>query len=256
MLDSVVTSVDMHDLIVLKKRRDKLVSIIMRGQGSEDIPFDKNNAVKAAQLFIDNFGTNGADITVYKNIPMGLGVGGSSADAAGVLTGLSKLYGVNDLAGIKLLADKAGSDTRYMLSGGYARLTGRGNEVRQLESSLKLNFLLLAPKSGVSTAECYKLFDSCGALGGDSSECEKALAAGDKGALCKTLNNALAPAAKKLSPEIEEAFCELSEFDPLAVNMTGSGSGVYAVFENAEFCAYAKSRYRGKSKAYCLKTKN
>ena len=135
MLDSVVTSVDMHDLIVLKKRRAKLVSIIMRGQGSEDIPYDKNNAVKAAQLFIDNFGTNGADITVYKNIPMGLGVGGSSADAAGVLTGLSKLYGVNDLAGIKLLADKAGSDTRYMLSDGYARLAGRGNEVRQIESS-------------------------------------------------------------------------------------------------------------------------
>ncbi len=256
MLDSVVTSVDMHDLIVLKKRRDKLVSIIMRGQGSEEIPFDKNNAVKAAQLFIDNFGTNGADITVYKNIPMGLGVGGSSADAAGVLTGLSKLYGVNDLAGIKLLADKAGSDTRYMLSGGYARLAGRGNEVRQIESSLKLNFLLLAPKSGVSTAECYKLFDSCGALGGDSAECERAIAAGDKEALCKTLNNALAPAAKKLSPEIEEAFDELAAFDPLAVNMTGSGSGVYAVFENAEFCAYAKSRYRGKSKAYCLKTKN
>ena len=143
-----------------------------------------------------------------------------------------------------------------MLSGGYARLAGRGNEVRQIESSLKLNFLLLAPKSGVSTAECYKLFDSCGALGGDSAECERAIAAGDKEALCKTLNNALAPAAKKLSPEIEEAFDELAAFDPLAVNMTGSGSGVYAVFENAEFCAYAKSRYRGKSKAYCLKTKN
>ena len=40
----------------------------------------------------------------------------------------------------------------------------------------------------------------------------------------------------------------------MAVNMTGSGSGVYAVFETAELCAWAESRYRGKFRTYLLKT--
>lgn len=253
-LDSIVCSVDLSDLIVLKKRKDKLISVAMHGQDSELIPFEENNAVKAAQLFIDAYGTNGADITVYKNIPMGLGAGGSSADSAGVLNGLSKLYGINDTAGIKLLADETGSDTRYMLSGGYARLTGRGNEVKKIESDLKLNFLLLAPKARVNTAQCYKTFDSLGEVGGNGDEAERTIISGDKNLLAKNMNNALYPAAKSLSPEVEEAFEELKQFDPLAVSMTGSGSGVYALFENAEFCAYASSRYRGKSKTYILKT--
>lgn len=252
MLDSVVTSVDLYDSIIIKKRKDKLVSVTMHGCGSESIEFEDNNAVKAAELFVRNYGTNGADITVYKNIPMGLGLGGSSADSAGVLNGLAALYKVNDFAGLKILADKTGSDTRYMLSGGYARLFGRGDEVKPVESKLKLNFLLLAPKQTVSTAQCFKAFDVSGNFGGNSDCAENALVNGDK--LSLSLNNALLSAACSLSGDIQTAFDELSSFDPLAVNMTGSGSGVYALFENAEFCAYAKSRYDGKFTAYQLKS--
>ncbi len=253
LLDSIVTSVDLYDLVVLKKRRDKLVSVFMHGCGSESIAFEDNNAVKAAELFINNYGTDGADITIYKNIPMGLGAGGSSADSAGVLNGLSKLYGICDPIGLKLLADKTGSDTRYMLSGGYARLSGRGNEVKPVDSALKLDFLLLAPKERISTAQCFKTFDETGDFCGcGSQQTEEALKRNDKYSL--SLNNALASAAKKLSKDIQTAYDELSAFDPLAVNMTGSGSGVYAVFENAEYCAYALSRYRGRFTPYRLKT--
>ena len=252
LLDSVVTTVDLYDAIVIKKRKDKQVTITMHGQGSEAIFFEENNAVRAAKAFIGAYATCGCDIKVYKNIPLGLGMGGSSADAAGVLNGLSKLYGVNDTAGLKLLADSVGSDTRYMLSGGYARLFGRGDEVMPIESSLKLNFLLLAPKEGVSTALCYKTFDSLSKLGGDSESAQEAIEKEDKYSL--KLNNALFPAAKTLSSEVGEAYEELKSFDPLAVNMTGSGSGVYALFENEQFCQYAKSRYTGKFTPYILKT--
>ena len=80
MLDSIVTSVDLYDAVKVKKRRDGLVSVTMRGCGSENIPFGSNNAVKAAQAFIEKYSTRGADITVNKNIPVGAGLGGSSAD--------------------------------------------------------------------------------------------------------------------------------------------------------------------------------
>ncbi|MDE7306310.1 MAG: 4-(cytidine 5'-diphospho)-2-C-methyl-D-erythritol kinase [Clostridia bacterium] len=253
-IDSLVTSVDLYDLIVLKKRSDKQITIAMHGCGSEGVPYESNNAVKAAELFMDAYGTCGADITVYKNIPMGAGLGGSSADSAGVLNGLEKLYGTCDLAGKKLLADKTGSDTRYMLSGGYARLTGRGNEVTQIESGLKLNYLLLAPECGVSSAQCYKTYDKTGGENRNPQEALSALLSGDKEALAKNLCNDLAPAAKTLCKEVGVAFDELTAFAPLAVNMTGSGSGVYALFDSAELRAYAKSRYRGKFRTIELKT--
>lgn len=258
MLDSIVTSVDVYDLIKVKKRRDKLVSVTMRGMGSESIPFERNNAVKAAEIFIKKYDTCGADITVFKNIPIGAGMGGSSADSAGVINALAKLYKIYDFAGLKLIADMTGSDSRYMLSGGYARLFGRGDIVKSIESRLKLDFLLLVPPDGVGTPECFKKYDSLngGRFSENSSDrAEELLVSGDKRGFCEFISNDLTSAGKELSPDIEKAVEELKAFDPLAVSMTGSGSGVFAVFENPEFCAYAKSRYIGKFRAYTLKTK-
>ena len=253
-LDSLVASVDLYDEIVIKERKDKLISVTMHGLGSEAIPFESNNAAKAAELFVGKFQTNGADITIHKNIPMGAGLGGSSADAAGVLNGLAKLYKVNDL-NLKLLADATGSDTRYMLSGGYARLFGRGDVVKAVESKLKLHILLLVPRDTVSTAKCYAAFDECGKIGGNSEKAERAVTESDVKGLAKELSNSLTPAAATLSDEINRCIDELKAFAPLAVNMTGSGSGVYALFENREKCENAKSRYRGKAKSYVLEVK-
>ena len=251
-LDSIVASVGIYDEITLKKRSDKLITVTMRGMGSEGIPDGQNNAVKAGRLFVEEFGTNGADITVIKNIPMGAGLGGSSADSAGVLNGLQKLYNTGDDESLKRIADMTGSDTRYMLSGGYARLFGRGDVVKPIDSNLKLNILLLVPDENVSTAQCFSAFDKCGVAGGNSDLAEKALICKDIKGLSAQLSNVLMPSAVSLSGGIKKCVEALKEFSPLAVNMTGSGSGVYALFENKKLCAEAKKHYKGVAKAYLL----
>lgn len=254
MLDSLVCSVDLFDLIILKKRKDSLVTVEMHGMGTELLPYEENNAARAAEKYIERFRTRGADIIIYKNIPLGAGLGGSSADAAGVIRGMSKLYGAGSEIQLKEIADSLGSDTGYMLTGGYARLTGRGEIVEKTASGLKLDFLLLKPVGGVSTAECYKLYDSMPVPPQNSNGAIQALISGDKQTLGKRLNNALYPAAAQINSEVKKAYEELQSFSPLGVNMTGSGSAVYALFENAEFCSWAKSRYRGKFRCYQLKT--
>ena len=255
LIDSVVTTVDIYDLISVSKRKDRLVTIAMHGLGCESIPYENNNTVKAAQAFIEKFNTTGADITVYKNIPMGAGMGGSSADAAGVLNALKKLYKITDEEGVIEIANSVGSDTAYMLKGGYARLTGRGEEVKPINSKLKLDFLIFLPKEGVSTAECYKRFDKLEKTNGRySGNAENALLNGDVAMLCKNLNNDLfAPAislCSAIKTEYENALC----FSPEGVNMTGSGSAVYVIFQNAEFCRWAQSRYFGKARVIQTKT--
>lgn len=254
MLDSLVCSVDLFDLIKLRKRKDSKICVEMHGLGTELMPPESNNAYRAAEAFINRFQTGGADIVIYKNIPLAAGMGGSSADAAGVLRGLAQLYGVGSERQLKELADALGSDTGYMLTGGFARLQGRGERVESLDIENRLNFLALLPDSGVSTAECYALYDREPTPTAATEEAVVALKMGNLTTFGKCLSNALYKPAIELNEDVKRAYGELKEFDPLGVTMTGSGSAVIALFENAEFCAYAKSRYRGKFKAFEIKS--
>ena len=156
LIDTVVAPVDIYDTVCAKPRADTLVNVYMHGRGSESIPPEANNAVKAGEAFVAAFGTRGADIEIYKDIPMGAGLGGS----AGVLNALAKLYKVGDRAALKEIADSLGSDTGYMLGGGFARLTGRGERAEPLSCPKDLHMLLFLPPSPVSTAECYRRYDA------------------------------------------------------------------------------------------------
>ncbi len=259
-LDSLVASVNIFDKIVLKKRRDALCSIVMKGLGSESIPPEQNNALKAGEAFAKAFHTTGADITVYKNIPLGAGLGGSSADAAGVLNGMAKLYGVDEPEKLCELADSLGSDIRYMLFGGFARMQGRGERVERLAVDEKLHFLLLCPSDGVSTKECYQTFDELVEESGlknaenATQNCVQALIKKDMQAVGRYLTNDLFAPASKLCESVKKAWEEANSFSPLGAVMTGSGSCVLAMFENREFCEWAKSRYKGKARAIVAET--
>jgi len=82
----------------------------------------------------------------------------------------------------------------------------------------------------------------------------EALKSGDLQGLGSLLSNSLLRAAATLNPEILTAYAALESFSPLGVTMTGSGSCVFALFESPEFCAYFKSRYRGKCECLQVKT--
>ena len=257
-LDSLVASVDLYDSLLLKKRKDKLSFVTMRGMGSEGIPPEKNTALKAAELFSKTFNTNGADITVYKNIPMGAGLGGSSADVSGVLNGMAKLYGITDREKLKTLADCLGSDTGYMLNGGFARMQGRGEKVTPISTKAKLNMLLICPSSEVSSGGCYRKYDELPkTLEWKESATEngiKALCENNINEVGRYLMNDLYVPALHLNPDVEKAHDEGRSFSPLGVTMTGSGSCVLALFETKELCQWAQSRYKGKFRTYVTET--
>lgn len=256
LLDSFVASVDLYDLVTVKKRKDKLISVTMHGLGCETIPTEQNNAFKAGEAFVNRFSTTGADIVVYKNIPMGAGLGGSSADAAGVLNALAKLYGVTDRAALKEIADSLGSDTGYMLDGGFCRMRGRGDELERLESKQKLWFLLICPRTSVSAGACYREYDKEPFSPFSTAEMLEAFAAGDLNGVGRCASNALYMPAARLNPEVKTALEEARSFSPLGAAMSGSGSCVFALFENKEFCDWAKSRYKGKFRTYVVSTVN
>ena len=258
MLDSLVANIDLFDLLVIKKRKGALSAITMKGMGSESIPPEKNNALKAAEAFSAAFGTDGADITVYKNIPIGGGLGGSSADVVGVLNGMAALYGIEDRAKLKELADSLGSDTGYMLDGGFARMQGRGEQVTKLNLTNQLHFLLICPDSSVTAGACYNAFDSQPRTleyrGCQTQTCIDLLGKNDLEEVGRYLMNDLSRAAYSLNQDVGKAYEEACSFSPLGATMSGSGSCVFAMFETKELCEWAKSRYRGKFHTYVVKT--
>lgn len=256
-LDSFVVSVDLYDLVVAKSRKDDQIVVRFHGLDAHFMPPD-NNAKRAAQAFVSRFHTNGADIAVYRNIPAAAGLGGSSADVAGVLNAMKKIYKIDDEVALKELADSLGSDTGYMLNGGFYRMRGRGEQLYKLPVSakMKMYFLLLCPPTGVSSAECYKRYDEEGEKRGESktSDCIEAFLQGEIDEVGTLLSNDLYSAAKSLNPDVALAAKELSAFSPSGVNMTGSGSAVYALFPTKELRDWAKSRYTGDFDAFCLET--
>lgn len=258
LLDSLVASVDLFDLVIVKKRKGALSSITMKGMGSEGIPPEKNNALKAAEAFSKRFSTDGADITVYKNIPIGAGLGGSSADVVGVLNGMAQLYGVADREALKTLADELGSDTGYMLNGGFARMQGRGEKVTPLDGFGKLHFLLICPNVSVSAKECYQKYDELPKTlewkESQTGACIDALTKRNLEVGGRYLMNDLYVPAIHVNDEVRIAYEAASSFSPLGTVMTGSGSGVIALFDCKELCQWAQSRYKGKGKAYVLET--
>ena len=258
LLDSLVASVDLFDVLVLKKKKGALSSVTMKGMGSESIPPEKNNALKAAEAFSKRFGTDGVSISVYKNIPIGAGLGGSSADVVGVLNGMAQLYGIEDRAGLKSLADELGSDTGYMLNGGFARMQGRGEKVTPLEKFQKLYFLLICPNVSVSAKECYQKYDELPRTleyrGSRTEACIDSLRKRDLDEAGRCLMNDLYVPAIHVQDEVREAYEAAKGFSPLGSVMTGSGSGVLAMFEHKELCQWAQSRYKGKGKTYVIET--
>lgn len=124
-LSTIMASVGVYDTITVK--RNDTIRIEMLGRVNDE----NNVAFKTLKLAVDKLGISGADIKITKGIPFSGGMGGSSADISGVLIGLERLYGLNRSDTLPI-ADALGSDTVFMLEGGIASCTGRGNDVLRL----------------------------------------------------------------------------------------------------------------------------
>jgi 4-diphosphocytidyl-2-C-methyl-D-erythritol kinase len=231
-INSLVTSVNVYDEIKLEKRKDSKIVVIMKGL-PVDYGITDNNAYKAAKLFSETFSTGGVTITIKKNIPVGGGMGGSSADIAGVLKGMNILYEVDFDMGE--LADSLGSDVKYMLNGGFAVISGRGQLVEEQFISKTLYFVMIREDKSISSRVCYKKYDE---MGKRYMPCTKpavrALLGGDFEIYVGCAKNDLYPSAKSILPQIRTNIEVLKNAGSPTAIMTGSGSVVYGVFESAK----------------------
>jgi len=123
---------------------------------------EENLAYRAAELYAAETGwPYGFEIEIVKNIPIGGGLGGGSADAAAVLRILNTLSS-NPLSVGQLqdLAGRLGSDVPFLASEYVMAMSwGRGERLLELKRLPPREVELFFPPFGIDTAEAYALLD-------------------------------------------------------------------------------------------------
>lgn len=248
-IDSVVASVDLYDDVTVATRYDDKINLKPSGlrEYIYGFGYDNDNAYKAAALFKEKYNTKGVDIYIRKAIPLSGGMGGSSADAAAVLRAMAKLYKVDD--DLSPLAAQLGSDTPYMLSGGFARLGGRGEIITPIDCFRRLHIVAVYPDSGVNTSACFEEFDELELPTTDGSMIDGLVhflssedddyAAGLSGCI-----NDLYPAACSVNPDVKDAFEAIKSLSPSVAFMTGSGSTVCGIYPEEMLARWAVDKLK------------
>ncbi|MBE6778255.1 MAG: 4-(cytidine 5'-diphospho)-2-C-methyl-D-erythritol kinase [Ruminococcaceae bacterium] len=240
LLESLMQTVDITDTLTAQTAEN------IRLDAPGLCPPEKNTAYRAAQAFFAHTGmAGGVYMTLQKRIPTKAGMGGGSADAAAVLWALDRLYNthlsVEELCRIGLMV---GADVPFCVQGGAAYVTGIGEELRPLPCLPACSFVVAQPPEGVSTAAAYAAIDSHPLLRRpDHTRAIPAWEQGDLPAVCQQVCNvfelATALPGVKAIREIMETYA------PLASQMTGSGSAVFAVFTDpaaADACRQALAK--------------
>ncbi|MCY4367303.1 MAG: 4-(cytidine 5'-diphospho)-2-C-methyl-D-erythritol kinase [Chloroflexi bacterium] len=88
-----------------------------------------------------------AEITLRKRIPVAMGLGGGSSDAAAALVALDRFWKLDlPLERLAAVASRIGSDVSFFLWGGAALASGRGNVIEPLPSQRGVSVSLICPE--------------------------------------------------------------------------------------------------------------
>jgi len=122
----------------------------------------KSLVSKAANLLQRTTGcSKGVKIEVDKRIPLVSGLSGDSSDAAAVLGGLNKLWGLGlSLPQLLELAPQLGSDVAFFLYGGTAVVRGRGEVVTPLPSFPHMWVVVMLPPVPRLPGKTQRLYTS------------------------------------------------------------------------------------------------
>ena len=227
-IETVYHSVSLHDTLTLRTSRGPSCVAC----DDPDVPVDSTNlALRAAEMMLGD-DSRSVDIAIRKRIPVGAGLGGGSADAAGVLAGINHLYGLNRTTlELEAMAERLGADVKFMLAGGCAVGRNKGDELTALPPLPAVRLLLVVPPVTVSTRWAYNSLKR-GLTTEDVtlSMVSGALERGDVASLCSLLTNDFEELIFERFPFVGEIKRELVRHGARGALMSGSGPVVYGVF--------------------------
>ena len=214
------------------------------------LPNNENNLVyKAAKLLMDEFQIqNGVMIRLKKFIPVAAGMAGGSSDAAAVLFGVNKMFGLGLTT--KDLMDRGvtiGADVPYCVMRGTALSEGIGEVLTPLPPMPQCQILVAKPGINVSTKFVYENLHANQLKPEDHPDIDgivEGIRRQDVIQIASKFGNVLEKVTVKEYPVIEEIKEFMKNQGALNALMSGSGPTVFGLFTNPKAAASAYEELR------------
>jgi len=258
-LATIFQSISLADQLTFRPRQAGFM-LAVRSDSREvgAIPRGRANLVlSAADLMRETFGIPGAAIRLDKRIPAASGLGGASADAAGTLLGLARLYGLRPgRITLSELAGRLGADVPFALMGGTALGLGRGDRLRRLRLKRPFRAVIAVPRWRISTALAYRRIDA-GKYGLTAWNAKlrfaQALGRDEVTALVgRRLGNTFELALGNRKRHLASLLERLRAAGLQEPHMTGSGSAAFGILPAGRSAEIVLSRFVGNERLYVV----
>ncbi len=215
------------------------------------LPNNENNLVyQAADLLMKEFGVSqGLHIRLRKFIPVAAGMAGGSSDAAAVLFGVNKMFGLG-LSQQQLMERgvKIGADVPYCILRGTALSEGIGEKLTPLPPMPQCRVLIARPGISVSTRSVYENLRADRLRPEQHPDIDAMTAAigeGDIHRVAGLLGNVLETVTIPAHPVIGQLKEAMMDYGAEGALMSGSGPTVFGLFTNPRAAedAYEDMRY-------------
>ena len=250
-IESIVSFIDLHDLIFIKKTNKKNHQISFYGKFSKNI--SSNNTVRKLFVILEEnklLKDKKFQIKIKKNIPQKAGLGGGSMNAASILNFLIKKKFINiSQKKIKYISNLIGSDVILGLNSTNIVLSSN-NIIRNFSKCPKFHTLLIRPDFGCSTKKIY-----LGVKKFTKSKFNNPRKFMFNPVFLSKQMNALESIAFSKYPKLKKIKSFLVNMkNPLFVRMTGSGSVIVAYFKSKKECEMAKIEFQRNFENYWCNT--
>ena len=229
-LDSVMLPISLHDSLVISKLNtatDNYVTVddFSIGTFSYNLASFAIEKLQSIYHFNDKF-----RVFIHKVIPIQAGLGGGSSNAAFTLKAVNTMLklGATDEELIEL-SKPLGCDIPFFIKCKPSRVQGIGEILTPVNVKNNYYVLLVKPETGCSTKEVYSISDTMDLKTANIENVVKALEEGDDDLLADNISNALQEPAIKVVPSIQTIIDEMHGNGLKMVQVTGSGSAVFAL---------------------------
>lgn len=203
---------------------------------------DDNLVIKAYKALAADYKLPKVDISLYKHIPTGAGLGGGSADAAFALKMLNEIAALGLTAEeLRTYAARIGADCAFFIDNTPAYATGIGNILTPTECSIAGYYLVLVkPDIHVSTKDAYALVTPQKPQVPLTSIAKRPI-----GQWKGEMKNDFEKSIFAKYPEMAKIKDDLYSMGAVYASMSGSGSSFFGIFKEEQDIDRIKSLFPG-----------
>lgn len=245
-IETLMAKVNFYDELLFEPGKSGRVELVCKGQYS--VPAGEDNLVyKACQMLLSRAALrSGVRVTLTKNIPAGAGLGGGSSDAAAALMGLNKFAktGFSERQ-LSVMAAELGSDVAFFIGGPLAYCTGRGEKIKKIKEKYPFLAVLILLDVTSSTKSVYDNYkhnkDIYKPLKGVIDELIRKKRVD---LIAKMCANMLENSCFSIHHRIGQLKAEIEELGVAPVCLSGSGSAMFHIIEDADYQRAEEYRVR------------